>query len=307
MVNTRFGWGYHVWDIERDNIETVLKLVYSYAVVWLAANTTIKLSILLFYRRIFCPPSSPSPRLARLITFSMIGVLAWGIAFFFWAAFVCKPLKAYWSLLPIKGQKCYDAQGYKSYGFIDIALDVYLLILPQYKIWNMRMELHRKIAVGTVMSFALLAIVASVMRLPFIFKTMDSYDSSWVGMELTIWSSLELTLGIACTCAPALRAFFTRKNLAVIGRMHTLQDTIEQSVRSEVGGTTRKTGQSKSEETTLTLSSGDPIERRESDRTLVEEDSEKAMGKHTTNELDNLEWPQIMPPPGEEEDVWFKE
>jgi hypothetical protein len=282
MVNTKFGWGYHVWDIKRDNIETVLKLIYAYAVVWLAANTTIKLSILLFYRRIFCPPSSPSPRLSRLINFSLIVVLAWGVSFFFWATFVCKPLKAYWSPLPIKGQKCSDVQGYKSYGFIDIAFDVYLLILPQYKIWNMRMELHRKIAVGTVMSFALLAIVASVMRLPFIFKTMNSYDSSWVGMELTVWSSLELTLGISCTCAPALRAFFTRKNLAVIGRLHTLQDRIEQSLRSAAGGTMRKAGEAESKGNMLTMSSGDPIERRESDRTLVENDSEKALGMYPT-------------------------
>lgn len=288
MVNSRFGWGLHVWDIERDNVETVLKLIYAAAVVWVAANTTIKLSILLFYRRIFCPPSAPSPRFARLITFSLIGVSAWGVAFFFWAAFVCSPLKAYWSLLPIKGQKCYDAQGYKSYGFLDVAIDVYLLALPQYKIWSMRMELHRKIAVGTVMSFALLAIVGGVMRLPFIFKTMESYDSSWVGMELTVWSSLELTLGIACTCAPALRAFFTRKNLALIGRLHTL-DRIEQSARFDGGGETERVDESKCEDISLTVSSGNAIERRESDRTLVEEDVEKAMDKYAADEIEDMD------------------
>lgn len=79
--------------------------------------------------------------------------------------------------------------------------------------------------------------------------------------------------------------------MAVIGRLHTLQDRIEQSVKSGGGRMTRKTGGSRPEATILTLSSGDPIERRESDRTLVEEDSEKALGKYATNEFGHLESP----------------
>jgi hypothetical protein len=238
-VATRFGYGEHIWNIPPQNLETVLKIIYAYGSIWVAANAIIKLAILLFYRRIFCPVSKPSPRFGRLIDASLILVAVWGIAFSFWAAFVCAPLRAYWSPTFIKGQKCRSLVTKKSHSVLDLALDVYLLILPQYKIWNMRMEMHKKIAVAAVMSFALLAVIASAIRLTFVFSTFSSFDITWERMQLFYWSGAELVLGIGCTCAPAIRAFFTTKNgPALRGRLHTLQDVTDHSNKSAVTETT---------------------------------------------------------------------
>lgn len=116
-------------------------------------------------------------------------------------------------------------QGNQSYGVIDVSMDIYLLALPQYNVWKMRMEMRRKIAIALVMGFALVAVIASIMRTSIVFSKIKSYDLSWDGMELTLWSIAELALGIMCTCAPAFRAFFTRKkNPRLVGRMRTLQD-----------------------------------------------------------------------------------
>jgi len=162
------------------------------------------------------------------------------------------------------------------------------------------MEIRRKIAVATVMSFALLAITASVLRLPFIFKTMQSYDASWDGMELTLWSEAELTLGIGCTCAPALRAFFTRKTgPALIGRLHTLQDRIEHSFRPVIDGGTGKHGASDSGG----LTSDIDVERRESEKTMVE-----TLEKYASSDLEDLGWGKKMsvPAPWEDQKVEIK-
>jgi hypothetical protein len=37
-----------------------------------------------------------------------------------------------------------------------------------------------------------------------------TYDTSWVGFSLLVWTTVELQLGIICACAPSLRAFFRR-------------------------------------------------------------------------------------------------
>jgi hypothetical protein len=231
-VTTRFGLGYHIWDIPSSNVETFMKLIYSYTILFLLANPVIKLAILLFYRHIFC---TSSHHFARLIDISLVLVGTWGISFFILAIFICTPLRAYWSPLRVTGQKCYEDDGNKVHGVTNVAIDLYLFLLPQYKIWHMRMEFRNKIVIATVMSFALLAVTASGMRLITLFKVIKNDDTPWEGMKLTLWSGAELTLGIVCTCVPALRAFFTRKNGAVVvGRMHTLHDVAQTSIKSVV-------------------------------------------------------------------------
>ena len=163
---------------------------------------------------------------------------------------MCTPVRAYWYPLPIKGQVCRDVEGYISYGGIDIATDLILLLLPQWKIWHLQMPLLRKLAVAIVMSFAALAVAAGVMRLPFILKaTQKGFDKTWDGMDLTIWSTAELTLGIGCASAPALRAFFTQNSSpAVAGAVRSLNQWVERSIANTAnrGGTAL---QSSSDET----------------------------------------------------------
>jgi hypothetical protein len=40
--------------------------------------------------------------------------------------------------------------------------------------------------------------------------TTPTYDTSWIGFDLLVWTTIELQLGIICACAPSLRALFQR-------------------------------------------------------------------------------------------------
>lgn len=53
-----------------------------------------------------------------------------------------------------------------------------------------------------------------------------TYDTSWTGYDLFVWSSLECHLAVIFACAPALRAFFR----------HYLQDPINRNFRSRRSG-----------------------------------------------------------------------
>jgi hypothetical protein len=99
------------------------------------------------------------------------------------------------------------------------------MLMFQWKIWNMKLPLSKKISIALIMSFAGLAVAATVMRIPYILKACLHVDKPWDGMELTLWSSGELVLGILCASAPALRAFFTRKSRHILaGRLHSMQE-----------------------------------------------------------------------------------
>jgi hypothetical protein len=223
--------GYHIWDVPIKKWVPLLKLTYTYTPIFVGANTCIKLSILFFYRRIF----SSDHKFLRVVNYSIIIVILWSIAFGLLGTFVCTPLHAYWDLAPTPGQRCYDIVGFEAYGGTDVAVDLYLMLLFQWQIWNMSLPLSKKISIAFIMSFAGLAVVATVMRIPFILRACLHVDKPWDGMELTLWSSAELVLGILCASAPALRAFFTKKNRHVlVGRLHSMQEFVSHGVSRHV-------------------------------------------------------------------------
>jgi hypothetical protein len=47
----------------------------------------------------------------------------------------------------------------------------------------------------------------------------ESYDVTWEGPILLIWTHMELHLGIICACAPALKAFFVHHNIVSFGSL----------------------------------------------------------------------------------------
>jgi hypothetical protein len=224
----------------------MLRLIYISIPLFVVANTTIKISILLFYRRIFCTGGT-APRFDRLLKASIAFVAVWGLVYLILGIFVCTPIHAAWNLLHIPGQRCHDDVGYQTHGATDVALDIYLLMLPQWKIWRLRIPLRQKVAVGVVMSFAALAVAAGTMRMPYIWKmTSSEGDKTWTGMEMMIWGSVELVLGIGCASAPALRAFFTRENApALVGRVHSMRVWVGNSLVSNA----RRVGESRDERT----------------------------------------------------------
>ena len=197
----------------------MLKLTYTYTPIFVAANCSIKLSILFFYRRIF----DSDTRFKRIVNWSIVFVILWTVTFTFLGIFVCTPLHAYWAPLPVHGQRCYDVEGFISYGGIDVAVDLWLMLIFQIKIWRMKLPLSKRLSIGLIMSLAGLAVAATVMRIPFILKACLHVDKTWDGMELTLWSTGELTIGITCASAPALRAYFTKKHRHVlVGRLHSM-------------------------------------------------------------------------------------
>lgn len=50
-------------------------------------------------------------------------------------------------------------------------------------------------------------VVASILRVPFLGRQTTSADATWAQASLAIWSSIELNLGIACSCVARLRPF----------------------------------------------------------------------------------------------------
>lgn len=110
----------------------------------------IKLSVLIFYHRIF------PMRAFRNISIA-IGVLSivWFIIYVFLIAFLCRPL-AFWWDKSIPGGKCIDAKASAYYGTspLDIVTNFAILILPLPYLWKLQMQRAKKIAISFIFLLA---------------------------------------------------------------------------------------------------------------------------------------------------------
>jgi hypothetical protein len=53
--------------------------------------------------------------------------------------------------------------------------------------------------------------IAGIIRTIYVWKVTDeTYDETWVGYTMWLWTAVESDLAIICACAPALKPFFRR-------------------------------------------------------------------------------------------------
>ncbi|KAF7514541.1 hypothetical protein G7054_g15224 [Neopestalotiopsis clavispora] len=101
LADARLGVGLHIQRVPASNIRTILLTSFIGQLFYGIGFTTIKLSILLLYRRIFVT------RLVKVGSLILsVFVILWGIAFIIVCIFDCKPIHGYWDLsVP---SKCLD-------------------------------------------------------------------------------------------------------------------------------------------------------------------------------------------------------
>lgn len=69
---------------------------------------------------------------------------------------------------------------------------------------------RQKVALNVVFSLGMLVVGAGAVRTYYLDRLGRSWDITWVGYKVYIWSTLEIELALICASAPALRVFFRR-------------------------------------------------------------------------------------------------
>ena len=118
---------------------------FAFQLLYGSAITIIKLSILLFYCRLF--PKESTSRRWRVSVYTIAGVC---IAFLITGApatiFQCRPISFAWTR---KGNgKCYNQLAFLYYAqAFMVATDIFILCLPIPIVWNLRLRKSKKIGV----------------------------------------------------------------------------------------------------------------------------------------------------------------
>ncbi|KAI9673328.1 MAG: hypothetical protein M1829_004094 [Trizodia sp. TS-e1964] len=196
-----FGLGKHSVRIGLDNFEKYLPLGYAFEVLYVVNITTTRFAVLLLYRRLFIARSF---RIA-LYTISIF-VLAWGITFFFLILLQCVPIP---SIYTQEDGYCLDrAKIFLPSAGIGIAIDFAILILPMPTVWKLEIPRREKFALMGIFLLGGFVCIASIVRVPFLADAVGSIDPTWNTLDGTLWSVIEICIGIVCACLPLLRPIF---------------------------------------------------------------------------------------------------
>lgn len=196
------------------------KIQYFFDFIGVFAFGLSKLSILFFYRKIFC--ASELDRTFDIITQVIIVlVVAWTVAFGIGAIFLCKGHPSYaWAPVAVVAEKCSAQLPFlEGYAISDFIMDVLIWALPHPKIWALHMNFERKLAITAVFFVGLLTIAASATRMAiyikYIVNAFAQSDGETLITYLLFWTMIECGLGIIVVSLPTLRSLFGRWSLKI--------------------------------------------------------------------------------------------
>ncbi|KAL4908655.1 hypothetical protein BDW74DRAFT_175337 [Aspergillus multicolor] len=200
-------------DVNSHRQIRLLQIQYFTDIAAILALGFIKLSILYFYRSIFCSRLTTRTAFHTATTFLIALVIVWTLVFGFGAIFLCgaHPERA-WSTVAIVVEK-YSLRLplLEGNAISDFSTDVIIRLLP---VWSLNMSIHRKLVLILVFLVGLLAIGASAVRmaiyLDLVSNAFEVADSETLVIKLVSWTIAECGLGVIVVCLPTLRPVYSK-------------------------------------------------------------------------------------------------
>ncbi|KAH8890587.1 hypothetical protein GQ53DRAFT_721375 [Thozetella sp. PMI_491] len=201
------GLGKDVWAVPYDSITLFGFYFYIIEIIYFALICLLKMSLLLFFLRIF-----PTPLVRRLLWGTVALNIMYGLTFIFIGIFQCRPISFYWDKWD--GEHQGSCMNINSVGWanaaISIALDVWMLAIPLSQLRSLNLHWKKKIGVGIMFSVGTFVTVVSILRLQSLVSFATSTNLTWDQFDVSNWSTIEINVGIICACLPTMRLILVR-------------------------------------------------------------------------------------------------
>ncbi|KAK3386458.1 hypothetical protein B0H63DRAFT_508501 [Podospora didyma] len=227
LISVPWGGGKHLWSVTHGEFTKLYQTTYAFVIVYITCISATKISILLFYRRIF----------GKGLVWHVVFALAcahWAEVTITWLA-GCRPIDYYWRQYtdPTAKGTCIDAPlFYFCNGIIGLVIDVAILLVPlptstcdredssfeeeadpifflvprsshaSHTVWKLNLPTTKKIFVGGILLLGGFVCVASAVRIVMMDQLVKSADFTWAMSKVFIWSCCEPWVGILCACLP---------------------------------------------------------------------------------------------------------
>ncbi|KAI0592816.1 hypothetical protein F4775DRAFT_599290 [Biscogniauxia sp. FL1348] len=194
------------------------KTRYAYEVIGAFCLGVTKVSVLLFFRRLF------PVRAFSIINNVLIGItLAWCIAYTVATAIRCSPVSTFTDRFETEfNYFCVDEYQLflLSYTASDLALDIIIFLLPVPMVWRLQMPWRQKLAVAGIFllgSIQSLTLIGSAIYFAKAEPRRWNLDITWNSADLLFWNLAENAVGLLGCSLPSYAPLFknilqSRKN-----------------------------------------------------------------------------------------------
>lgn len=139
MVSIEYGYGAHIKQLSSANRDMALKLFYIAQTPYKVTICCNKVSVLIFYLRIF------PTRSFRIACFAVMAIIVgWSLGAIFATIFQCIPIAASWNK-SITGNCVNSDATWVSYAVINIVTDAMVLALPIPLIIKLHLSLRDRL------------------------------------------------------------------------------------------------------------------------------------------------------------------
>ncbi|PLB54710.1 hypothetical protein P170DRAFT_346861 [Aspergillus steynii IBT 23096] len=214
LVATVGRSGFHLMQYTDPLVlEKFFQITLANNVIYNVSVGLSKISILLFYQRIFAINKA-----FLFCTWVTVGLSVGAcMAAIFGLIFSSNPVQAQWKFwLPhttINNKSFWIAMG-----IVNILLDVTVLALPQPMVWRLHQTRQRRILLSLVFSLGGFVCIASTIRLVYM-ATVDVNDLTYTFVTPGIWTMIEMNISIICACLPVIPNLvrYVRANRSTVG------------------------------------------------------------------------------------------
>lgn len=149
------GLGVDGWGLEMNDIISIIKIFYTFEMLYTITLGTVKMSICFLYFRIF-----PDRKFRRWLWGTQIFNILLTIAFMLVDLLQCSPISWFWDRLDANTTqtgRCINLPGVAiAQGCLALALDLWMLILPATQIWGLQMAWKKKLRVQIMFTLGIL-------------------------------------------------------------------------------------------------------------------------------------------------------
>lgn len=204
----------HVWDVPPADWVKERQIAWALEVLYVISSCMIKISVLLFYRRMGFRSVSRTFRV--ITTISIVSVILFTISFILTLSLGCQPFSAYWDRVNVgklvQGYKyhCFDEPAFLiSASFINTVQDFIATTMPAVLCWQLQVRKRQRLALYACFGVGYIVTIVSAVRIWCIWETfLLSYDASWNSYWTWICIMLETMLASIFSSIPSLRFLF---------------------------------------------------------------------------------------------------
>lgn len=171
----------------------------------------IKVSILLFYRRIFTMHRRTFQVAFYILgTYTALLTIATTIVFML----LCLPISFSWNRAyliegippphPVNGHCSPQKSSVVATLVANTVSDIALLVLPAIGIWNLRLPRGKKVGLFGVFSLGIFVVFVGGIRIYFGYKATDTIDIPWINAHIMMLTAVESCVGIVCASLPPM-------------------------------------------------------------------------------------------------------